>query len=304
MKKTLSAILACCALFMIVSAHKAFAGTYAVTPKAPYITPSLRPIIAKYRQENYVGAMIDLEDLVKKEKNNTYAKYYLALCYTRLGFKDEAKTLYTEVSLKDDNLTLTHYSKKALVCLEAPENSICSNEKKAPEKNAKDEEQLDDITKFIQSGKKIHPAAMDRITKERMERKLEEEEYIRNQQQGVQPQEEPSAKPAKKAHPQQAPAQKEQAQPAQKTSSVPTNEEIASALNTLSKIGMNPYVPQPYNLLGMNLTPDLQEQFGYLNYQNNDYFNAILRGTANSDSAKMYLYNQLTQQNNLLNYGL
>ena len=68
------------------------------------------------------------------------------------------------------------------------------------------------------SGKRIHPAAMDRITRERMERKMVEEEYIRTQKQ-------------------QEAAQKGELH----SYNAPTNEEIASALNTLSKIGINPY---------------------------------------------------------------
>ena len=39
-----------------------------------------------------------------------------------------------------------------------------------------------DIEKFILSGKKIHPSAMDKIINDRLERKLEEEEYIKKQQ--------------------------------------------------------------------------------------------------------------------------
>ena len=37
----------------------------------------------------------------------------------------------------------------------------------------------DDITKFIKSGKKIHPAAMDKISRERAERKMQAEIYSR-----------------------------------------------------------------------------------------------------------------------------
>ena len=97
MKKTLSLFIATIMAIGLLNAHRAFA-TYNVVPKAPKISESLKPIILKYRNENYVGAMIDLEELVKKEKNNTYAKYYLALCYTRLGYREEAQILYNEVA--------------------------------------------------------------------------------------------------------------------------------------------------------------------------------------------------------------
>ncbi len=44
------------------------------------------------------------------------------------------------------------------------------------------EEELDDITKFIRSGKTIHPSAMDKITRERMESKIQADDYLRKQQ--------------------------------------------------------------------------------------------------------------------------
>ena len=37
--------------------------------------------------------------------------------------------------------------------------------------------QEDDITAFIRSGKKIHPAALDKITNEKMERKMQADMY-------------------------------------------------------------------------------------------------------------------------------
>ena len=58
----------------------ASAATHSVTPKEPKMTAAMKPIIAKYKRGDYVGSMQDLEELIKVEKNNTYAKYYLALC--------------------------------------------------------------------------------------------------------------------------------------------------------------------------------------------------------------------------------
>ena len=177
MKKTFLLILTSIAVMGMININKSLASTNYVTPKTPYVTPSLKPCIQKYKQENYTGAMQDLEELIKKERNNTLAKYYLALCYTRLGYKEEAQTLYNEIVKADDNVALTYYSQKALNCLENPDSTQCE----AP-KTVKKEVEVDDITEFIQSGRKIHPAAMDRITIERMERKMQEAEYIKKQQ--------------------------------------------------------------------------------------------------------------------------
>lgn len=274
MKKTLSLFILGVATVSLLTVSDVFATTYNVTPKAPKISASMKPIVVKYRNKNYVGAMQDLEELVKKEKDNTYAKYYLALCYTRLGFKEEAKILYQEVIDKDMNLTLSHYSQQALDCLENPDSDQC---KPASEKTEVDSTTPSDIDIFINSGRKIHPNAQDRITKERMERKLQEEEYIRRQI------EEEKAKAG--------------------ISAVPTNEEIASALNTLSKIGANPYnqfnplaQAQQFNQYGMLGMMGMNNQMiapsGYTNNMNSNMFN-------------MMLYNQMLQnKDGMMNYGI
>lgn len=274
MKKTLSLFILGVATVSFLTVSDVFATTYNVTPKAPKISASMKPIVAKYRNKNYVGAMQDLEELVKKEKNNTYAKYYLALCYTRLGFKEEAKILYQEVIDKDMNLTLSHYSQQALDCLENPDSDQC---KPASERVEVDNTSPSDIDIFINSGRKIHPNAQDRITKERMERKLQEDEYIRRQI------EEEKAKAG--------------------ISAVPTNEEIATALNTLSKIGPNPYnqfnplaQAQQFNQYGMLGMMSMNNQMGYANgYSNN----------INPNMFNMMLYNQMLQNNSgMMNYGI
>ncbi len=278
MKKIFLLICTCIVITGLTNSNNASASTNHVIPKAPYVSPSLKPCIAKYRQENYTGAMQDLETIVKKEKNNTLAKYYLALCYTRLGYKAEAQTLYKEVVEKDDNETLTHYSQRALDCLEDPNNAKCQ----PPKLNTPEEQELDDISKFIRSGKKIHPAAMDRITRERMERKLQESEYIRKQQ------------------------EESQALPLKSDAAMPTNEEIAAALNTLSKIGINPFNQNQtaYNTNNLNLPLNQINPMMLLN--NNNMYNTMLgNGEHNPEITKMMLLNSLTnQQNNLTNYGI
>lgn len=272
MKKVLSLLVLSIAILTFASSE-CFAGpNYGVTPKAPKISASLKPIIVKYKEGNYIGAMQDLEDLVKVEKKNTYAKYYLALCYTRLGYKEEATTLYREVVAKDENLALSYYSQRALDCLENPDNTVCLPKEKQEEKR---EEQMTDMDIFIQSGRKIHPAAMDKITRERMERKLQEEEHIRLQQE-------------------QEAAMRGELQ----SYNQPTNEEIAAALNTLSKVGMN-----PYNQFNPLASAQQFNQYGVMGLNNPAIYNAFL-GNSSQDSAKMFLYNQMLQQNNMLNYGI
>lgn len=278
MKKTLLLFISGIAMLSILISSSTFAATYNFAPKGPTPSQSLKPIIVKYKQKNYTGAMQDLEELVKKEPHNTYAKYYLALCYTRLGFREEAKILYTEVIKKDENLALSHYSQFAIDCLDDPSNPVC-NPKAASQEEEIRAENPSDIDLFIQSGRRIHPTVVDKLTKEKMERKLEEDEYRRKQLE-------------------------EEKQRANYTSNatIPTNEEIASALNTLSKIGINPY--NQFNPLAQAQQFNQYGAMGLNNYGYNNNFNNPMNAT-NPDLARMLIYSQMTQkQNNMMNYGI
>lgn len=256
MKKALSLTLAVLALVFVSGMNQVQAQkTYKVTAKAPYVSPSLKPIIAVYRSGDYLSAMIDLEKLVKKEPNNMTAKYYLALCYTKLGYRPEATTLYNEVVESNANMTLVHYADKALRCIDQPDSEGCTDKPDysvVPIKAGQDDS---DMAKFIRSGERFHPSVQDQITKDRMERKLQHDEYVQKQN--------PNLK-----------------------SEVPTNEEIAQALNTLSKIGMNPY-NQGYSM-AMFANP---YQGAYLSGAN--YPNML---SSNPEMAKMMMYNQLNRQ--------
>lgn len=251
MKKIISMVFAFFAIALCVQSAQA-ANVQKVKPKAPVITEEMKPAIAKYRAENFVGALQDFEGIAQKEPNNFFAKYYIALCYTQLGYKDKATQAYQEVVDANSNLSLTYYSKRALDCLNNPDSTTCQPQFKALNEDDKDTRDMSDIEKFILSGKKIHPSAMDKIINDRLERKLEEEEYIKKQQ-GVNQ---------------------------NLKSQAPTNEEIAQALNTLSKIGYNPF----QNLNNQN---QMLSQFGY---------NPMILDNSNPEMAQMLLYSQLNNQ--------
>lgn len=174
------------------------------------------PIIEAYNKGDYFNAIVLINSKMKNgEKNgkgkDVYAVYYLALCYHHLGYLKEAKEEYKKVCSLDSDSDLAFYSKKAMACMDDPNSPACTGKKKEKkpelselEKAQQDEiKQLrqqvtklqnelapkvnpndDDISRFIKSKQAIHPAAMDRITIERMERKMQEAEYIKKQQEG------------------------------------------------------------------------------------------------------------------------
>lgn len=273
MKNSLLKILVAIALIANISAISyAKAKTYVIKPSSPVVTESLKPIIKDYREGNYTQSMVKLEELVQKEPDNTYANYYLALTYTRLGKKDKAKEYYTNVVNMNTNMSLRYYSEKALACLDDPMSAQCINisstNQASKAMTAKADEEEDDITKFIKSGKMIHPAAADAITKERMERKIQAEEYLRkHQENNINDLE----------------------------SALPTKEEIIAAYNTLSKAGLNPF-DTSINQYDLAYKTDLMTASDFDLYS--DFFDS------NQQAAQMILLNQLTQSQNALNYGI
>lgn len=230
-----------------------FAAT--ATNKISYQQTVVKPAIVKYRNGNYVGALQDLEDILRKEPTNTYAIYYLALCHTRLGHKEKAQKLYTEIIDNSANSALVYYSQKAVDCLENPDGNAC-NPTQASQTS-------DDMTRFIQSGEKVHPAAMDKIINNRMQRELESSERLKN---------------------------------SKSDASMPTNEEIAQALNTLSKAGLNPY--------GVNALSNLTNNTLLNPYNNNQAYLYSMLQNSNPETSKMLLYSQMMGNNGLLNIGI
>ncbi len=297
MNKSFVGIISCFLFALIIAGSQVFAETqiqyrykYNKIPiKQPVLTENMKPAVEMYKQGNYLGAMVELKEVVEKDKNNDYAKYYLALCYTQLGYETEANQCFRDIVEADKNYTLSYYSQKAMACLDNPNSEKClpPQPKKIPtvkkeEKKAEvaqneaetevQQEEVDDITQFIRSGKKIHPAAMDKITNERMQRKIQADMYSRQQQ-----------------------MEQEQNLNKQSNASMPTKEEIISAINTLSKAGLNPFNPMnSYNFLDSSET---YSQFGIYNPMTD-----IMVSSNSADAAKMLIYAQLAQQN--LSYGI
>lgn len=166
-----------------------------------------QPIMKEYSQGNYLGAIPLLQKYQKKHKNNPVARYLLALCYHNLGYKSSAKVEYQKLVDNESNERYVYYAEKGIACIDDPKSEMCTGKMVAPEltemekaqkeritqleqqlkeledKNAPKATPDDDISLFIKSKQKIHPAAMDRITIERMERKLQEAEYKKMQAQ-------------------------------------------------------------------------------------------------------------------------
>ncbi len=174
-----------------------------------------KPVIEQYNKGNYLGVVPILQKRVEGEvygESGDLERYYLAMCYHNMGYTTNAKMMYMQIIEKNNDPKLVFYSQKAMACLDDPKSQLCTGKMPAPELTDIERAQQDrikqleaqlkdmdsqmhpvqnvqaddDITRFIKSKQKIHPAAMDRITTERMERKLQEAEYKRKQEEANQ----------------------------------------------------------------------------------------------------------------------
>ena len=78
---------------------------------------------------------------------------------------------------------------------------------------------------------------------------------------------------------------------------------------TVLKTTFDEELAREYGVFGLGPCPMMQagqfNQFGFLPSTNLNPYGALLGNNSNTDFAKMFLYNQMTnQQNNLLNYGI
>ena len=66
MKKIFLLICTCIVITGLTNSNNASASTNHVIPKAPYVSPSLKPCIAKYRQENYTGRAGNSDGIIRR----------------------------------------------------------------------------------------------------------------------------------------------------------------------------------------------------------------------------------------------
>jgi tetratricopeptide (TPR) repeat protein len=83
------------------------------------VSADVQAAITKYKNGDYVGTVQRLGGVIAKTPNDVIAQYYLALAYTQLGMKDEAKAAFDAV-IERDNLGggLAAISQMALTCFE------------------------------------------------------------------------------------------------------------------------------------------------------------------------------------------
>lgn len=79
----------------------------------------IRRAISKYKTGNYVGCMQDLQWVTKVDPSNAVAHYYLASSYMKLGNSKNATTEFNKVVSINSSSALTSYAIQARNCLNA-----------------------------------------------------------------------------------------------------------------------------------------------------------------------------------------
>src|SRR5574344_317565 len=98
--------------FLICLCFQLFAAAFA--SNSGYVNNAIR----KYKRGNYSGCMQDLEYYTKIPPSNPTAFYYLAMSYARAGKKNSAIDSYKKVMALSPNRVLYNYASKGKRCLE------------------------------------------------------------------------------------------------------------------------------------------------------------------------------------------
>lgn len=213
--------------------------TYAAQKRENVPSSFLYNAINKYKQKNYTGCIQDMDYIIQKGRPSDLVYYYKAISYAQLGMQTEARQAYESAAAITSNRILKDYANQAMMCIDDP--TTCDSN-------------LDenDITSFIKSEKFMHPEVKETVQKQAIERAREQindeiqpgydtVKYINMSQNG------------------------------------PTDKEIADAVRTLAKLGINPLgMSNPALMTGANAElAQINALLGGNNNNNNNIMNLM-----------------------------
>ncbi len=98
-----------------------------------YPEPSLESIIEKYHRADYAGCLQECTSFVRQYPDDTLGFYYLAMCYTKIGDKDNAVMAYERVIALNDNPMIVKYATNGRNCIMDVESEACYPNVNEPE---------------------------------------------------------------------------------------------------------------------------------------------------------------------------
>ncbi len=183
-------------------------------------TPQIRQAIKCYKGKNYTTCLQLLKEVEEKEPYNSVVTYYLGLTNLKLGKQDEALNYFKSTSLLDPSSIVGKYATKTMEVINNPEvvNQI---EEKIQE---------DEIETFLKSGKQIAPEVSNQMSKTRLDVQKDEINHnIKEETKDL------------KQQKMQENIQRQKMQNEENKAAYPTNDEIAQAVKTFQKMGLNPF---------------------------------------------------------------
>ena len=208
-------------------------GAYAASKQINNPNSYIYQAITKYRHKNYTGCIQDMDVAISNGKGNDLVFYYKALSYSKLGLTEDAKHSYETAISMTNNITLAEYAKQAISCIN--DQNTCDSH-------------LDenDITTFIKSNKFMHKDVEETIKNQAIER-VKSNINVESQ---------PSESDLKYLN-------------YKNDSKEPTDKEIADAVRTFSKLGINPFNNVSNTALtAYNQNPEIMQINAMLNNQN------------------------------------
>lgn len=191
-----------------------------------YPNATMKSAIAKYKNANYTGCIQELYSILKKDKNNSMAYYYLAMAYIKAGKKDQAQAAYTRVINLNRNDVLVDYSIKGIDCLNGAPSCVGGS--------AADGDEMD---KFISSP--YGNGFSEQVNTEWKKKQLQYMQNKINKGGTLTPQELQRFNELNKS---EALSNEKLAladNGSKKNSEMPSNDEIIDALNVLKRAGLN-----------------------------------------------------------------
>ncbi len=214
--------------------------TLAATKNAQLPSSFVYQAINKYKQKNYTGCIQDMDYIIQKGRPTDVAYYYKAISYSQLGMPEKAREAYESARSISSNRVLIDYATQAMNCID--DASLCDS-------------QLDsgDITKFIKSEEFMHSDVKAELENQTIERAKAE---INNDVK-------PDSNELKYLN----------------QNNQPTDKEIADAVRTLSKLGINPFNGNMGMFGGLggqsSEIAQINAMFGNSNNNNNNMMNLI-----------------------------
>jgi tetratricopeptide (TPR) repeat protein len=193
---------------------------------AASVSPQLKQAIRQYKTQNYIGAMQTLEKITANDPGNALAHYYLGMCYVQVGDTTKASTEYDMVITLSPNSPLAANATTGKCNLSSNPLSLDQDKSKLPVVQSSKGFLSDEVKEKLQQ--KSIKTIIDNVNNNR-----ENTPAIYNRVESLD----------------------------KKSSSddKPTQEQIAEAMQVLSKAGINTANPNMANMQTSQINPEMMQ---------------------------------------------